>query len=101
MQPVQWQADWLPKPHPEPKAENTVPSDRSILWSEGTSLSLKGGMQKVMESGEYSDLTILCEDQNFSVHKVVVCSQSKVLAAAMKKGFKVLRSSVAMVWWPR
>lgn len=56
---------------------------------------------RVMESGEYSDLTILCEDQNFSVHKVVVCSQSKVLAAAMKKGFKVLRSSVAMVWWPR
>lgn len=44
-----------------------------------------------MESGEYSDLTILCKDQKFSVHKVVVCSQSKVLAAAMKKGFKVLK----------
>lgn len=51
-----------------------------------------------MESGEYSDLTILCEDQHFSVHKVVVCSQSKVLAAAMKKGFKVLWSSLAMAW---
>lgn len=34
----------VPKPQPEPKAENT--SERSALWSEGTSLSLKGGMQK-------------------------------------------------------
>ena len=46
---------------------------------------------RAMESGEYSDLTILCEDQKFSVHKVVVCSQSKVLAAAMKRGFKVMQ----------
>ena len=53
-----------------------------------------------MKSGEYSDLTILCEDQTFSVHKVVVCSQSKVLAAAMKKGFKVLQNPVAMAWHP-
>lgn len=44
-----------------------------------------------MDSGEYSDLTLLCEDQTFSVHKVVVCSQSKVLAAAMRKGFKVMQ----------
>ena len=44
-----------------------------------------------MNSGEYSDLTILCDNQKFLVHKVVVCSQSKVLAAAMKKGFKVFR----------
>ena len=46
---------------------------------------------RAMESGEYSDLTIVCEDQKFSVHKVVVCCQSKVLAAAMKKGFKVMQ----------
>ena len=46
---------------------------------------------RAMESGEYSDLSILCEDQKFSVHKIVVCSQSKVLAAAMKKGFKVMQ----------
>lgn len=45
-------------------------------------------MQGAMQSGEYSDLTIVCEDHKFSVHKVVVCSQSKVFAAAVKKGFK-------------
>ena len=50
-----------------------------------------------MESGEYSDLTILCEDQKFSVQKVVVCSQSKVLAAAMKKGFKVMAARLPIV----
>ena len=48
-------------------------------------------LSRAMESGEYSDLTILCKDQKFPVHKVVVCSQSKVLAATMKNGFKVLR----------
>lgn len=42
-----------------------------------------------MESGDYSDLTIICGNEKFSVHKVVVCSQSRVLAAAMKNGFKV------------
>lgn len=101
---------------PESKAENSFSFERATLWPQGTSLSLKGGMQKydstlstkemklissrVMESGEYSDLTILCEDQEFSVHKVVVCSQSKVLAAAMKKGFKVQQNPVAMAWHP-
>ena len=56
-------------------------------------LDVKTGLISIraMDSGEYSDLTILCEDQKFSVHKVVVCSQSKVLAAAMKKGFKVMQ----------
>lgn len=46
---------------------------------------------RVMESGEYSDLTVLCDDRKYLVHKVVVCSQSNVLAAAMKKGFKVMQ----------
>ncbi|CAD6583217.1 MAG: hypothetical protein ASARMPRED_001263 [Alectoria sarmentosa] len=81
---------------PKSKAENSFLFERSTsLWSHGTFLSLKDGMQKVMKSGEYSDLTILCEDQTFSVHKVVVCSQSKVLAAAMKKGFKLYTGNYA------
>ena len=46
---------------------------------------------RILDSGEYSDLRILCGDEKFLVHKVVVCSQSKVLAAAMKKGFKVMQ----------
>ena len=89
-----------------PDADKGFPSLSSKASAQSTSLSLMRGMQgyvfrlnqkmklisiRAMESGEYSDLTILCEDEKFSVHKVVVCSQSKVLAAAMKKGFKVIQ----------
>ena len=89
-----------------PEGEKAFPSQYSKDSTQSTSLSLMRGMQgyvfrldvktklisiRAMESGQYSDLTIVCEDQKFSVHKVVVCTQSKVLAAAMKKGFKVMQ----------
>ena len=89
-----------------PEAEKAFPSHSSKASTQSTSLSLMRGMQRyvfrldvqtelisirAMVSGEYSDLTILCENQKFFGHKVVVCSQSKVLAAAMKKGFKVMQ----------
>ncbi|KAL1911543.1 hypothetical protein Sste5344_002504 [Sporothrix stenoceras] len=34
------------------------------------------------ESGDYSDLTIKCQDRVFNVHKAVICPQSPVIAAA-------------------
>lgn len=50
-----------------------------------------------MESGDYSDLTILCGNEKFSVHKVLVCSQSRALAAAMKNGFKVFHHCYGVI----
>ena len=79
---------------PEPEGRHAE------VWLDNVNKITKLISSRVMKSGEYSDLTILCEDQTFSVHKVVVCSQSKVLAAAMKKGFKVLQNPVAMAWHP-
>ena len=89
-----------------PEGEKACPCHSSKASPQSTSLSLRRGMQRyvfrldvqtelisirAMKSGEYSDLTILCENKKFFGHKVVVCSQSKVLAAAMKKGFKVMQ----------
>lgn len=45
---------------------------------------------RVMDSGEYSDLTILCGDEKFLVHKVVVCSQSKVMQDVHSHGMGAL-----------
>lgn len=38
----------------------------------------------LMQSGQYSDLTLVCQGHEFNEHKVVVCSQSPVLAAAVR-----------------
>ncbi|KAI0114525.1 BTB/POZ protein [Nemania sp. FL0031] len=49
-------------------------------------LALMG--ERLLSSGDYSDLTIVCKDHEFRVHKSIVCAQSPVLAAAMKGPFK-------------
>ncbi|KGQ10249.1 hypothetical protein BBAD15_g4410 [Beauveria bassiana D1-5] len=42
----------------------------------------------VLKTGLYSDLTLSCSGREFSVHRVVVCSQSEVLAAAIRGPFQ-------------
>lgn len=44
---------------------------------------------KLLDSGEYSDLTINCEDAKFRVHKAIVCAKSPVLATACGHGLQV------------
>lgn len=41
-------------------------------------------LAELWQSGEYSDLTIECDNQAFKVHKAVVAKQSPVIAAAFK-----------------
>jgi hypothetical protein len=43
----------------------------------------------LLRSGDYSDMTLLCDGREFKVHKLVMCSLSPVLAAAMKEPFEV------------
>lgn len=47
----------------------------------------------ILETGQYSDLTIRCGAKDFPVHKAIVCVQSKVLQAAIGEGFEVRVSS--------
>ncbi len=44
---------------------------------------------QVMGSGEYSDLTLMCDGEEIKAHKVVVCPQSPVIAAALRGEFEV------------
>lgn len=45
-------------------------------------------LSEVMKSGKYSDLTFVCDGDEFKVHKVIVCPQSDVLSAAVDGSFK-------------
>ena len=42
-----------------------------------------------MTTGKYSDLKLVCQEEEFNVHRLVVCTQSRVLAAACDGGFQV------------
>ncbi|KAI0206920.1 hypothetical protein F4808DRAFT_405813 [Astrocystis sublimbata] len=59
-------------------------------------LPLAAGLE-LLRSGKYSDLTLLCEDQEFRVHKSVVCILSPVIAASMKEGFTEAKTSTLKV----
>ncbi|EUC41591.1 hypothetical protein COCMIDRAFT_40241 [Bipolaris oryzae ATCC 44560] len=45
-------------------------------------------VKRCLDSGEYSDLTITCGSDVHKVHKMIVCTQSDFLAAAIRFGGK-------------
>ncbi|KAI7500618.1 hypothetical protein KC367_g3498 [Hortaea werneckii] len=50
-------------------------------------------LQKLLDTGEYSDLTIECGDRTFQVHKNIICTRSEYFAAACATGTIELQSS--------
>lgn len=52
---------------------------------------MKGGIDFIhlMTSGQFSDLKLTCRGKEFKIHKLVACSQSSVIATALKGDFKV------------
>lgn len=47
----------------------------------------------LLSSEKYSDLTITTQTRSFKVHRAIVCTQSKVLAAMSDSGFKETSTS--------
>lgn len=44
---------------------------------------------RLMTSGNFSDLKLVCQGKEFKIHRLVACSQSSVIATALKGEFKV------------
>ncbi|RDI83877.1 hypothetical protein Vi05172_g6279 [Venturia inaequalis] len=44
------------------------------------------GMAELLDSGEYSDMSVTCKQKVFKVHKAVVCTRSNFFRNAMKNG---------------
>ncbi|KAI0134195.1 hypothetical protein BJ170DRAFT_189571 [Xylariales sp. AK1849] len=59
------------------------------MASENTKFTLA----RLLGSGEYSDLTLVCQAQEFMVHKPIVCPQSPVIAAALRGDFQEAKTS--------
>ncbi|KAH7091651.1 hypothetical protein FB567DRAFT_546358 [Paraphoma chrysanthemicola] len=47
---------------------------------------LVADMKQALETGKYSDLTIICHGRSWAVHKLIVCAQSDALEAASRFG---------------
>ena len=52
------------------------------------------GTASHLQSENHSDLTITTQDRSFKVHKEIICTQSKVLAAMSEAGFKETSTAV-------
>ncbi|KAH6715823.1 hypothetical protein BKA61DRAFT_334093 [Leptodontidium sp. MPI-SDFR-AT-0119] len=50
--------------------------------------SVLDSIARCFDTEDYSDLTVKCRDRSWKVHRLIVCSQSKVLHAACTAGFK-------------
>ncbi|KAH8709824.1 Speckle-type POZ protein-like [Beauveria bassiana] len=51
----------------------------------------------LLESGQFSDLTLVCGDKQFNVHKAVVCAQCRVLAAAIREPFQASKTGKIVI----
>ncbi|KAG7147600.1 Protein roadkill like protein [Verticillium longisporum] len=50
--------------------------------------ALKEGMKRLRISGDYTDMTIICGDMEYQVHKAIVCPRSKYFDAMFSHGMQ-------------
>lgn len=49
---------------------------------------------ELLNSGDYSDFALRCDDYEYRLHRAVVCPQSTVFAKALKGPYKVGNTSL-------
>ena len=57
-----------------------------------------GELFSALDTGKYSDFIINCQGVEFKVHRVVVCSASPMIRAALDRPFKVGCTSVLLYY---
>ncbi|KAF5870921.1 putative btb poz domain protein [Botrytis fragariae] len=77
----------LPTTTNQPSAENKSSSESLFI---NTTIKQPHPLfiSQLYTTGKYTDLIIKCQGKEFKVHRAIVCSQSKPLAAALDHGFK-------------
>ncbi|KAK7224968.1 hypothetical protein V2G26_012971 [Clonostachys chloroleuca] len=51
-------------------------------------------LSQLLQSSEYSDFTLVCQGQEFHLHKNVVCVQSPMISAALRGDFKESKTNI-------
>lgn len=54
-----------------------------------TTLSKADCLGRAYENGQFTDLTIICGEKHIAVHKLVVCTHSRIFEKACTNGFEV------------
>ncbi|KAF7890425.1 hypothetical protein EAF00_008740 [Botryotinia globosa] len=76
-----------PKTTNQPLAENLYSSE-SIFLDTIIKQPNPHFISQLYTTGKYTDLIIRCQGKEYKVHRAIICSQSKPLAAAIDHGFK-------------
>ncbi|PVI05416.1 hypothetical protein DM02DRAFT_725114 [Periconia macrospinosa] len=62
--------------------------------AEGSNEALRSGLESLYLSGKYSDLTIVCGDDVYPVHKAIICPRSDFFAAAVEFGKEAAENKI-------
>ncbi|KAF5640433.1 speckle-type POZ [Fusarium sp. NRRL 52700] len=54
-------------------------------------------LMDLVESGEFSDFTLRCQESKFTLHEMIVCPQSRVISTALRNGYKETTTKVINV----
>lgn len=62
--------------------------------SEGPQNELMNGLKTLLELGKYSDLTIVCREKRYAVHRAIICSRSGFFDGACSNPFREAETGV-------
>lgn len=51
--------------------------------------NIAAAVAPLLAAGKMTDLTLICEEQEFKVHKTILCSHSRVFKTACEGEFEV------------
>ncbi|KAL4959525.1 BTB/POZ domain-containing protein [Aspergillus stella-maris] len=69
-------------------ANNAKANVNANNGAEGTAPIVQDRMKTLFQTGEYSDMTIICKNATFKVHRSILCPQSDFFKMAMAGNFK-------------
>ncbi|KAF5709422.1 hypothetical protein FMUND_10115 [Fusarium mundagurra] len=76
-----------PNPTPDDRHEMVMPGP--VIATMATQSAQSKALVNLLKTGDYSDLTITCGEDQYHVHKALICPRSKFFKAACDGKFKV------------
>lgn len=84
----------------DPSLKNTITIVCAIDYKTGRQDSppkYLSDMADILESGRFSDITLICQGKEFKAHKIILASRSPVFSAMFEHGMKESRESIVEI----
>jgi hypothetical protein len=88
---------WLAKEHQLTPSDFMPAKGITYIMSPSQLTRLLALNSEILKDGKYTDMTIKCGEAIFKLHKSIVCTQSKPLAAAFNGRFKESEDSTIIL----